>query len=284
MRHVYLAASAAAALLLSAGAAGAQDWSGPYIGLSLGGAAISDDEGERVEFDTNLDGTYGDTVRTSTMVDAFGPTTANPGGFCDGKANGNNFNSGCQDDDNIGVEFGARAGWDFQSGPWVYGALVEASSVDVEDFVTAFSITPAAYQYNRKMDDVLYAARLRVGRTLGARSLGYVTGGVAMSKVTETFFTTNTANSFTPLTSEEDATGFQLGAGFETRMSDRITLGVEYLYTSLDVEDGMVVRTGPGTAPLTNPFRIVNPAGTDQRRTTDGFDFHGVRLTVSARF
>ena len=284
MRKLYLAAATGAALLISAGAASAQDWSGPDIGLSVGGSMVDDTDDERVVFDTNLDGTFGDTVRTAASVDAFGPTTANPGGFCGGKALSNNFVSGCTDDDSIKADFAARAGWDFQSGPWVYGVLVEAASVDVEDFATAFSITPAAYQFNREIDDVLYAARIRAGRAVGERSLAYATAGVAMAKVTDSYFTTNAANSFTPLTSEDDATGFQIGAGFETRMTDRITLGLEYLYTSLDAGDGLTVRTGPGTAPATNPFLIVNPAGTDQRRTEDNLAFHGLRLTMAARF
>lgn len=284
MRHIHLAAAAAAVLTLAAGQAAAQDWSGPYIGLSVGGTALQNDDDERVEFDNNLDGTFGDTVRNAALVDAFGPTTANPGGFCGGKARGNNFGSGCEDDDGVTAEFAARAGWDFQSGPWVYGALVEVSSLDVEDFATAFSITPAAYQFNRDLDDVMYAVRARVGRTMGERTLGYVTGGVATAKVTDTFFTTNTANSFTPLTSEDDATGYQVGAGIETRVTEHISLGVEYLYTSLDAGDGLTVRTGPGTAPPTNPFLITNPAGTDQRRTGDEIAFHGVRLTATARF
>lgn len=284
MRTICLAAAAGAILTFGAGAAHAQDWSGPYIGLSLGGAMTDDDDGERVVFDTNLDGTFGDTVLTAGMVDAFGPTTANPGGFCGGKALANNFASGCIDDDGLGTDFAARAGWDIQSGPWVYGVLVEAASVDVEDFTTAFSITPAAYQFNRDLDDVMYAARLRVGRTVGSRAMAYVTGGVATAGVTDTFFTTNGANSFTPTSSEDDATGYQLGFGAEMWLSDRITLGGEYLYTDLDAGDGLTVRTGPGTAPPTNPFLIVNPAGTDQRRQSDSFAFHGFRLTLAARF
>ena len=283
MRHIYLAAAATAALMSGAGAAAAQDWSGPYIGLTIGGAIPDDDEDERVVFDTNLDGSFNDTVRNGAGVDAFGPTTANPGGFCGGKALGANFASGCLDDENIGTEFAARVGYDMQSGPWVFGGLIEAATVDVEDFATAFSTTPAAYQFNREIDDVLYAARLRVGRSFG-RSLVYATGGAAMAKVTDSFFTTNTANSFAPLTSEDDATGYQLGFGGEMWVSDRITLGAEYLYTSLDAGDGLTVRTGPGTAPATNPFLITNAAGTDQRRSSDELAFHGFRLTLAARF
>lgn len=284
MRHIDLAIAAGAFLLLGAGAASAQDWSGPYVGLSVGGAMTDDDEDERSVFDTNLDGNFNDTVRTSGGLDAFGPTAATPGGFCGGKALGNNLPQGCIDDDEVRTDFAARAGWDFQSGRLVYGVVVEAASVDVEDFATAFSTTPAAYQFNRDLDDVMYAARLRLGYAVGARSLAYVTGGAAMARVTDTYFTTNAANSFAPLTSEDDATGYQIGGGLETRMGERITLGVEYLYTDLDAGDGLTVRVGPGTAPLTNPFRIVNPNGTDQRRESDSIAFHALRLTLSARF
>jgi opacity protein-like surface antigen len=283
MRHITLAAVAATTLLITGGTAAAQDWSGPYIGLSAGGAVADDDDGERVIFDTNLDGNFNDTVRTTGGVDAFGPAAATPGGFCDGKANDNNFASGCTDDDNVKGDFAVRLGWDFQSGPWVYGVVAEAAAVDVEDFNTAFSITPAAYQFNREIEDVVYAARLRGGYAFG-RSLAYVTGGAAFAKVTDTYFTTNTANSFAPLTSEQDAAGFQAGFGLETWLNDRITLGAEYLYTSLDTDEGLTVRTGPGTAPPTNPFLIVNPAGTDQRRTSDELAYHGFRVTLAARF
>lgn len=283
MRKFLVATVASAACLAAAGTASAQDWAGPYVGLTLGGSTLTDDEGERVTFDTNLDGGFGDTVRTTAMVDAFGPTTANPGGFCDGKALANNFASGCDDDDQTTVDFSARAGWDFQSGSFVYGGLVEVASTDTEDFATAFSITPAAYQFNRKLEDVLYAARVRVGYDYG-RYLPYATAGVATAKVTDSFITTNTANSFTPVTSESDATGYQVGAGLEYRINDRISLGAEYLYTSLDVDDGLTVRTGPGTAPLTNPFRVVNPNGTDQRREADEFAFYSFRASITARF
>ncbi|MGV9008775.1 outer membrane protein [Brevundimonas sp.] len=287
MRHFTLAATVAVtALLLGAGSVAAQDWSGPYISLSAGGATVNDDEDERVVFDTNLDGGFGDTVRTpasSGGLDAFGPSTATPGGFCNGKATGNNLLAGCTEDENFGGDFAVRVGWDFQSGPWVYGIVAEAAAVDVEDFVTAFSITPAAYQFNRDIEDMVYAARLRGGYAFG-KSLAYVTGGAAFAKVTDSYFTTNTANSFTPLTSEQDATGYQVGFGLETWLNDRFTLGAEYLYTSLDTDEGLTVRTGPGTAPPTNPFLIVNPLGTDQRRSSDELAYHGFRVSLSARF
>ena len=92
------------------------------------------------------------------------------------------------------------------------------------------------------------------------------------------------ANSFMPDESEETQYGYQAGAGIEAKVTPNLTLGLEYLYTNIEDDDGLVVRTGPGTAPATNPFLLVNPQGTDQRRSESEFATHGVRLTAAVRF
>ena len=78
-----LALSLAAALVAVATPAAAQtNWTGFYAG---GHAGKTDRAGGRdalVDFDTNLDGQFGDTVRTSGGANAFSP------GFCGGAAFG----------------------------------------------------------------------------------------------------------------------------------------------------------------------------------------------------
>ncbi len=56
----------------------------------------------------------------------------------------------------------------------------------------------------------------------------------------------------------------------------------EYLFASLDAGDDGIVRSA-GPAPATNPFILVNAAGTDMKRS-DRFDVHSVRLGLSYRF
>lgn len=282
-QRIILAAVAATVATMGAGAASAQDWGGFYVGASMGFEGIDDDSDEVTLFDTNLDGTFGDTVRTTTNADAFASSPTTPAGFCDGEAIANNFAAGCRDDDS--AEFGAslRAGYDMAFGGFIVGVVGDVGSVRVEDYVTGFSTTPANYQFKREIDDVLYAARVRAGVPFG-NTLVYATGGYAFAEVEERYTTTNGANSFTPTTNTADADGFQVGLGVEHRLDDRVSLGLEYLYTDLSVDDSLVTRVGPGTAPLTNPFRIVNPAGTDNRRQSDDFTFQGVRLTMSAKF
>ena len=270
------AAVSAAAVALVAVPAAAQDWSGAWIGGYAGYLLPSQDEDERILFDTNLDGTYGDTVRTTAAADAFSP------GFCDGNPNANNAAAGCSDDENGTGEVGIRGGYDFQAGDWVFGVVGEVGITGVEDAVTAFSTTPASYTFEREITSTA-ALRARVGYAMGSY-LPYVTAGYARANVEQTYSTSNAANSFTPTRDTTDADGFQVGAGVEKWLTSNVTVGVEYLYSDLDANDPLVVRTGPGTAPATNPFLLVNPAGTNQIRSSDSIELHSFRVTASVRF
>lgn len=256
--------------------AAAQDWSGGYFGGYAGAQVQSQEENERILFDTNLDGTYGDTVRTTAGADAFSP------GFCDGSPRANNAAAGCTDDDEAAGEVGLRAGYDWQMGSWVFGVVGDVSLTNVEDSVSAFSTTPANYAFQREIQGIA-SARVRLGYAMGAY-LPYVTAGYALAQVEDSYSTSNTANSFTPVRSSGDADGFQVGAGIERRLTDSISVGVEYVYSDLERNDPLVVRTGPGTAPATNPFLIVNPQGTNQIRSSDSIELHGFRVTGSIRF
>ena len=82
---------AAAAAILFATSAAAQNWTGPYLGGSAGYASGRDDGGETILFDRNLDGAFKDTVATAAGADAFSP------GFCGGSANGPTPGAGCTD-------------------------------------------------------------------------------------------------------------------------------------------------------------------------------------------
>ncbi|BCW87676.1 hypothetical protein sos41_08060 [Alphaproteobacteria bacterium SO-S41] len=253
-------------------------WGGFYIGGHLGYGFTSGGDDETLLFDTNLDGTYGDTVRTGAGADAFSP------GFCNGKALSNAAAGGCEEDDDGGFEGGLRLGYDWQSGSFVYGALIEGSYVNVEDSVTGFSTTPAAYQFTRELN-FLGAARLRAGFLASDNFLIYATGGVAYGSIDREFLTTNTANSFTQFEDNADdgAWGYQIGGGVEAKLGGAWSIGAEYIFTSLN-DDEYGVRVGPGTAPLTNPFRIVNAAGTDTIREDDKFEIHSVRAVLNYHF
>lgn len=274
MKKLNLAA-ATLALGFAAGAVQAQQadaWSGVYVGAQAGGA-WTDQDSDRIAFDTNLDGGFGDTVRTSGGADAFSP------GFCRGAARTATPAGGCDDDGDKGFEFGGRLGYDMQFGGFVVGVVGEVSRTDVEDAVSAFSTTPAFYTMERELD-YLAAARVRAGYAFG-RTLAYATGGYAHGSVERRFSTSNGVNTFTER-DDDDLNGWQLGAGLEHQLDENVSVGVEYLHTSLKDEDYRVRASGP--APANNPFILVNPAGTDFSRSSDDFKVHSVRVTTSYRF
>jgi outer membrane immunogenic protein len=274
--------SAASLAVLLAGVASpalaqsAPDWTGPYIGVYGGALENNEDAGESLIFDRDFDGEFDDTVVLSgTTNSAFSP------GSCDGAASAQAAGSGC-DVDPTGIEGSIRAGYDMQFGPLVVGLVGELSAVDLEDSVTSFSTTPAAYVFTRQVEQMA-AIRARVGFPVGP-ALVYATAGAAKAKVENSFRTTNTANSFVERVNEDDADGYQLGGGVEWRLAPNLSVTGEYLYSNLQPGD-YVVRVGPGTAGPTNPFILPpNTAGTDMTRSNDGLELHALRIGMNVRF
>jgi outer membrane immunogenic protein len=264
--------------LAVSGSATAQTWKGVYVGGAVGGALQSDDAAETLAFDTNLDGVFSDTVRTAAGVNAFSP------GFCGGAAATALPSAGCADDED-GVDFGGRVGYDWSSGMFVVGGVAELSWADITDSVSAFSTTPAFYTQTRTMDMLAsFRARAGVG---GARALVYGTGGFAQGWIEQRFSTSNTVNTFVAVNQDGDgerqgASGYQFGGGVEFALGGRMRLFGEYLWTSLDNRDESTIRA-QGPAPATNPFILTNASGTDLRRT-ERFEWQSLRAGVSYRF
>lgn len=276
MRLHSLAAAVAATFAVSAPAyaQSAQDWAGPYVGGHLGYTVLDDEDGERVDFDTNLDGSYGDVVRNTGGLDVFSP------GFCGGANRGNNAGAGCTDDEG-NLDYGLRAGYDWSYRGLVLGVVGEVSFHNVNDDASAFTTTPAGYTFKRSID-TMYALRGRVGIPIYG-ALAYATAGYAQADIERTFSSTNALNSFTPR-GGDDGKGYQVGLGAERKLgAGPLSLGAEYLYTSLD-DEGYVVRFGQGAAAANHPFVLTNPNGTDARRSSDTFDLHSFRVTATYRF
>lgn len=252
------------------------NWTGGYIGVYGGGTVTNDDEDERLGFDRNLDGRYGDTVATAAGANAFSP------GFCGGAPNGVVPTAGC-DDDADGSLGGIRAGYDYQIGSFVVGGQVEYSWLTgAEDSVTGYSTTPASYTFSRNLEN-LAAVRARLGYAVGP-VLFYGTGGVASGEIVNNFYSSNTANSFTGSERAGDAEGYQAGGGVEYALAPNLSVTGEYIYTSLEPKD-YTVRVGAGTAPATNPFILPpNTTGTDMIRSNGRFGLHAVRIGMNYRF
>lgn len=264
----------AAAPAMAQDSYGVNEFDGFYVGGSIGYTVQNNDVGEFVEFDTNLDGNFNDTVRTAAGADAFSP------GFCNGAAISAVPGGTCvKDTDDI--EYYAKVGFDKQFGSLVFGVVGEFGKTQIRDSVSAFSTTPANYVFTRELD---WNAALRARAGFAAdRTLFYATGGGAYAKLDRSFTSTNGANSFTLNQDGDHVWGWQAGGGVEQKLGNNFSIGLEYIYSRYDDDDNTVM-VGPGTAPATNPFLLVNAAGTDMRRSDTRFDFHSLRATAAFRF
>lgn len=276
--------AAGTALALTATPAFAQDemksnYSGFYIAGSVGAAIQKNDNNDVVVFDTNLDGTYGDTVFPvgATTGNAFSP------GFCNGFGQGTRPPGGtlagsapCSDDSDD-QEYAVKIGLDGQLGSHlVAGVLVEGSTTNAKDSTSAFSTTPARYTFTRGIDYAI-SARGRFGYTPDGSGLFYVTGGPSYAKLDHRFNTTNTVNTFTQQGGNK-VWGYQVGGGAEIAVASGLGLGLEYLYSKYDDED-YFVAIGPST-PVQNAFR----AGTNFRPSEQDFSYHSVRANLIYKF
>lgn len=273
----YISAVAGLLMATTGSAALAQSepmsWSGPYVGGQIGYGFQSPDGNEAVQFDTDRNGSFNDTVRNLAGANAFSP------GFCGGAATGNTPGSGCNDDKD-GLSWGVHAGFDVQMGSLVVGVVGEYGRATLSDSVTAYSTTPASYTLTRRLRDNA-GLRARAGVALG-NTLVYGTGGGAWGKIRRSFTTSNTANAFTT-NGNDNAWGWKAGGGIEQLIAPNFSIGAQYLYTSLKESD-YVVGVSRGTAPATNPFLLVNSAGTDMRRSGTNFNSHVAQVTANFRF
>ena len=289
MKKQWIPAVLAVVLAGVAAPANAQ-WNGPYLGGFAGAIFQNGDPDEEVTFDTDLDEEFGDIVRTVAGADAFSP------GFCAGLATGPTPSSDCEDDED-GFVLGGRVGYDFDNGGGlVVGIVGDLAWPEATDSVSAFSTTPAFYAFTRELN-TLAGLRARVG-TGNDRLLVYATGGLAFGWVEHTFVTSNSVNTFVAVGRDDDddddddeedddgnrdgAFGYQLGGGIEMWLTNRLSLAAEYLFTTLDDRDDGIIRA-QGPAPAGNPFLLVDPGGTDLRRS-DRFGIHAVTVGLNLRF
>ncbi len=276
MRFKILALVATAATLSPAFAqdgATTNNWTGPYVGGQLGYGWQPGDGDETINFDTNRDGTFGDSVNTLAGANAFSP------GFCGGSAVTATPAGGCRKDKD-GVEWDVHAGYDMQFGSFVVGAVAEYGRSTLRDSVSAYSTTPARYTMTRRLKDNA-GLRLRGGYALG-NTLLYGTGGLAWGKIHNSFSTSNAANSFTG-NGNDEVWGYKFGGGIEQLVAPNFSIGLQYMRVSLKDNDARVA-VGPGVAPPTNPFLLVNGTGTDFARSHSRFASQSVKATASFRF
>ncbi|WP_267349164.1 hypothetical protein [Sphingomonas sp. GM_Shp_2] len=272
----------AATALVIAAPAMAQDadrgFNGIYVGAAGGYDVQPNDVGSGVLFDRNLDGQYGDVVRTGSGANAFSP------GFCNGQARNQlspAAGGSCANDKDDWAYYG-RIGADAQRGRIVVGIVGEFGTTNITDGVSAFSSTPASYVFNRGIDWEA-GIRGRVGFTPNDTTLFYGTFGPGYARIDRAFGSTNTTNTFTG-SGKRNQFGIQGGGGIEQRIGQHLSIGLEYVYHQYQDNDYVVRATGAAGTPFTNAANGGSTSGTDFIRTDDKFRWHSMRATVGFRF
>lgn len=194
------------------------NWSGPYVGLAGGGA-----------------------LGNSNQIDAgpFGYGATTHGYGIDG-----------------GI-FGGTAGYNFQTGPWVYGLDGDFSWINARG--QAHEIAPFTTSTVEGTDeDWLGTARVRFGWTASNRVLLYATGGFAVASVKATVEPFNARG----LAQTETRWGGTVGAGVETMLDQNWSVKAEYLHVDMVRASYFDPSRGPtfnirGNVPVDNDiFRL----------------------------
>lgn len=251
-----LTAAAAAALLSAPALAHADDWSGWYAGVNLGGASGASQQHTTV--DSGASNSYF-AASSITAINADGTQKLKASGFTGG------------------VQLGLNA----QSGQWVWGVEgdIEALDVSKDKAVTTVypAYAPSTYTVTQGVKTSWMATlRARAGLATSGGWLVYGTGGLAVAnvKATHRFNDTYTA---APGALENGSTsktkaGWTLGVGAEKALADGWSVRGEYLYADFGKMES--------TANLTNP---VYGLSTTFRNDAD-LKVNIVRLAVSKRF
>jgi outer membrane immunogenic protein len=231
----------------------AYDWSGFYVGGSLGGNITSnynaDAEGDTTfRFDNNNGGLVPITLDTGT------------GGW-------------------IG---GAQAGYNYQWGGYVIGAEADISALQAggSGSFTSFSTLMGSTFTTSASEKVDYLAtmRLRAGYTPFDRWLIFATGGLAFGGVsTSAHVVMNSTPANVWNGSNDDMrTGYALGGGAEYALTRNITVKGEYLYYNIGSRN---TKATGDSAVQANP--ALNALFYDNKTTSSGSI---IRIGVNYKF
>jgi len=141
--------------------------------------------------------------------------------------------------DPSGGLFGGLAGYNFQSGMFVFGAETDLQWSNIADSTTASipccggAPTSSGPDYIKANLDWFGTARARIGVTPVDRLLIYATGGLIYGEEKTSSNLRFSATDFYPTNGDSTRTGWTLGGGAEYAFTGNITARIEGLYYDL---------------------------------------------------
>ena len=229
-------ATALYACVSGAAMAADTDWSGFYLGANAGEASGSSD------------------VTTTTVFSPTGyfATTSVPAIGIAGEGN-------VSPD---GFTYGVTAGFNLQSGSWVYGLEADYNELDGDDSRSVTATYPCCAPTAFTVDETtktgeMYTVRGRLGYANG-NSLFYVTAGWAEAKIKiDDQFNDTFATAHEDFSGSESKGDWIYGVGFEYGFNDCWSMKIEYLYADFGEVTGTsdnLTAFSPAIAYPTNTF------------------------------
>lgn len=157
---------------------------------------------------------------------------------------------------------GGQIGYNWQSGSWVLGVEADFSGMNAKTDGSVnpfFSGKTGSFATYSSKYDWLATARLRAGVTLAQNWLVYVTGGLAVTRVSDSILgsphgTGAAGDDLLPFADSKTLVGGTVGAGVEYAFAQNWSVKAEYLYAKFD-------DTTPTQGALAN-FGAVGPIAT----------------------
>lgn len=250
MKKLLLAATAGC-MIATPALAEDGDWTGGYIGVSVGYTAAKSDS------TTALSGAW-----TTESAALQAEVTSR-------------FAAAQSVDD---VNFGGQIGYNYQMGGVVLGVEADIAALSGESVDTrtqASTTFPAlSYTYTNRVDPKnMVALKARVGAAMG-NTLFYAEGGWAFVKADLGSDLTSNGNYNKSGRLSKTMDGFIVGAGIEHKFASNVSARLSYNYADLG-EESYVTGYNPGSA-------FVTPAYTETM--TQDLRMHLVRLGVNFHF
>jgi outer membrane immunogenic protein len=235
------------------------NWTGFYAGLNAGGAIGSSN------------------AQTATVFSPTGyfATTSVPAIATTGNQN---FNP-------LGAVGGVQFGYNWQVAPkWVLGAEADFGALKTSGSATGTTVypccSPTSFTITQNVTtDWMATVRPRVGYTVGKRSLLFISGGAAETKVNySSLFTDTFASANESATASVLKTGWIIGGGGEYAVNKHWSARAEYLYANF----GTVSNVGTVFTTIEGGNTYTWPASTFTHTAT--LTSNIARLAVNYRF
>jgi len=130
---------------------------------------------------------------------------------------------------------GVQAGYDWQMGSWVFGAVADIAKTNIDNGLSG--TIPGLGSVSAESElEYLGTVRARAGYAFD-RALVYAHGGWAYGKTEQTISITDAAGVTDSVSGSTSRNGWTVGAGVEYALTDSISFGTEYAYTDLGNKD-----------------------------------------------